>query len=228
MPHDYNRSVESPVSLLDTPDVFIRRLKEALARPLPGVAAQNDMAPLLRQPGPQPTDHPRQSAVLELLHLSPAGMSLIFTARPEHLKHHGGQISFPGGGAEEVDATYMDTALREAEEELGIETQRVVILGKLTPLFIAPSHNLVHPYVGWLPHLPPLHPDPVEVDSVLTVPLTQLLDPDTIGTYAWRRNGQGLTAPAYCVGQAAIWGATAMMLSELLVVIRRLLSDTSS
>ncbi len=210
--------------LLDTPDVFIRHLKQALQQPLPGSAAQNEMAPALRQSQPRPTDHPRQSAVLELLHLTPQGISLIFTVRPVYLKHHGGQVSFPGGGFETVDATYADTALRETEEELGIGTRDVKILGKLTPLFIAPSQNLVHPYVGWLPHLPPLHPDPVEVASVVTVPLVRLLDSSTVSVYHWRRDGQELTAPSYRVGETSIWGATAMMLSELLVVIRRLIS----
>ena len=124
------------------------------------------------------------------------------------------------------DASFADAARRETEEELGIDTSSVEILGEMTTLFIAPSQNIVHPYVGWMPNLPPLNPDPTEVASVMTVPLHVLLEPDTIGVHHWRRDGQVLTAPSYRVEHASIWGATAMMLSELLEVIRGMASGT--
>jgi hypothetical protein len=151
------------------------------------------------------------------------------------LRHHGGQISFPGGGVEPKDDSYAQAALREAEEELGIETEDVEILGEMTSLFIAPSRNLVHPYVGYLARLPPLHPDPAEVAGVLTMPVVELLNPEQVGVHYWHRNGQRLTAPCYLIEGAGIskypsesalwqgtciWGATAMMLGELMEVIR--------
>jgi 8-oxo-dGTP pyrophosphatase MutT (NUDIX family) len=180
------------------------------------------MAPPMRQTQPGPGDRPRSSAVLALLHTTPHGLALIFTLRPTSLHHHGGQISFPGGGAEPSDLTYADAALRETEEELGISTHDIRILGEMTPLFIAPSQNIVHHFVGWLPVLPPLNPDPVEVDSVLQVSLNDLLDPRSLDTHHWSRNGTVLSAPCYRVGETCIWGATAMMLNELLEIIRRL------
>lgn len=197
------------------------------------------MASSMRADAPLPSrevhGNPRQSAVLALLHEVTQGPALIFTLRPTTLTHHAGQISFPGGGFEPGDENLATTALRETEEELGISTHEVEILGKISPLYIAPSQNLVHPYVGWLAELPTFDPNPVEVAGVLSIPLTHLLDPDTLGIHYWRRNGQQLTAPCFLInGQdvikypqhqelwrnACIWGATAMMLNELLQIVK--------
>ncbi len=218
----YNRCVESPTSHISNLELLILQLQRALRDPLPGAAAQMKMAPAMRQSHPGPEDQPRPSAVLALLHTTPHGLALIFTLRPASLRHHGGQISFPGGGAEPSDLTYADAALRETGEELGISTRDIKILGEMTPLFIAPSQNIVHHFVGWLPVLPPLNPNPVEVDSVLQVPLNTLLDPRSLDTHYWPRDSILLSAPCYRVGETCIWGATAMMLNELLEIFRRL------
>jgi 8-oxo-dGTP pyrophosphatase MutT (NUDIX family) len=182
------------------------------------------MSPPQRQESPSPTDVPRQSAVLALLcgsrHVNPCHMEVVFTRRQDSLRHHGGQISFPGGGLEAGDPSLLHTALRETREELGICTGYIKVLGELTPLFIAPSRNYVHPFVGWLPEMPAASPNPAEVAEVLLLPLHELLSPDALGIYHWQRNGQELTTPCYRVGDLIIWGATAMMLSELLTVIR--------
>lgn len=220
MPQGYNQSVESPVKHMCRPPEFVAALEIALRNHLPGSEAHHRMAPLDRQFEPRPTDHPRRSAVLALLHSTQDGLALIFTLRQAWLHHHGGQISFPGGGLEPQDKTYKDAALRETTEELGIATGEVQILGMMTPLFIAPSQNLVVPVVGWISMLPPLEPNSAEVAEVLDVPLSHLLDPTTLGEYHWRRNGQEHTTPCFTVGQTCIWGATAMMLNELLEVIR--------
>jgi 8-oxo-dGTP pyrophosphatase MutT (NUDIX family) len=213
---------------------FIERLSKALRAPLPGRSAQDLMAPPQRQTDPGPADQPRQSAVLALLCAStqerlpatartPVHWRIVFTERQNSLRHHGGQISFPGGGCDAGDASLLHTALRETQEELGIPIEDIAILGKLTPLFIAPSQNLVHPYVGWLSELPPISPNPAEVAAVLTLPLSVLLAPEAQGTYQWQRDGEALTAPCYCVRDVVIWGATAMMLSELLAIIQGVL-----
>ena len=178
------------------------------------------MAPLGRTTQPGPNDTPRHSAVLALLHRTSESLALVFTRRNAALRHHGGQISFPGGGVEPQDGSHADAALRETEEELGFSTGEVRLLGQMTPLFIAPSQNLVAPFVGWIPELPPLQPDPIEVDEVLTVSVPHLLDRGALGQHVWHRNERELTAPCYQVGQSCIWGATAMMLSELLDIIR--------
>jgi 8-oxo-dGTP pyrophosphatase MutT (NUDIX family) len=184
------------------------------------VEAQMQMAPEGRKSLAPPDPSARQSAVLALIHLNDDALSLPFTLRPTRLGHHGGEISLPGGGFEPRDETLTDTALRETMEELGIMTSGVTVLGKLTPLYIAPSVNMVHPYIGWLPELPPLDPDPREVDAVLNVPLARLLDRDNLDVHHWSHHGERRSAPCYRTGRACIWGATAMILSELLAVIR--------
>ncbi len=200
------------------------------------------MAPPLRQTKPGPTDQPRQSAVLALLctslHESPppgecrdkhrrSDVRVIFTRRQAHLRHHAGQISFPGGRYEGNDPSLLHTALRETQEELGIAPERIQILGQLTPLFIAPSQNHVYPFVGWLSDRTQVKPNPAEVAEVVPLPLSALLASSAVGTYHWRRNGEELTAPCYRIGETVIWGATAMMLSELLEVVRNAIASTS-
>lgn len=163
----------------------------------------------------------RKSAVLALLHPSPAGLAVLYTLRPSRLAHHGGQVSFPGGGMEEGDASLVHTALRETAEELGMATTDVQMLGSLTTLFIESSRNLVHPFVGWIPALPPLNPDPGEVAEVLSVTLRTLADPATVATCVREINGQPRSFPSFYIPPHHIWGATAMMTSELLAVVRQ-------
>lgn len=205
--------------LMDRPEKFIRALELALTQPLPGRVAHQRMACAQRQWMPSAGVRPRQSAVLVLFYPSRAGMALLFTLRPSRLTHHGGQVSFPGGGREAEDASLMQTALRETSEELGIVTENVRVLGRMTSLYIPSSQNMVHPFVGWIPRLPALHPDAWEVEEVLSVSLRTLLDPATLDTYVWRNNGRALTVPSYRTANVHIWGATAMMVSELLDVI---------
>lgn len=209
-------------SVLDQPEAFVRLLEVALKQsPLPGVAAQRKMSSANRIWTPDVGEKPRQSAVLALLHPSPEGVALLFTLRPSRLAHHGGQVSFPGGGKEDGDATLAQTALRETQEELGLNAAEVRILGQITSLYIASSRNMVHPFVGWMPRLPSLHPDAQEVAEVLTVTLRTLLDPATVGTCVREANGQTQTFPSYHIAPHHIWGATAMMTSELLEIVGR-------
>ncbi len=186
------------------------------------------MAPPLSQEAPLSSAPARQSAVLALLHPVEGGIALYFTERPITLRHHGGQVSFPGGGKEAGDKTLEKTALRETEEELGFPTSGVDILGRMTPLFVAPSHNLVHPFVGWLPARPALRPDPTEVAKVLDVPIAVLLDPNTQSTYQCQSGEQPIDVPCYLIDHTPIWGATAMILRELLEIVQTLPSPEAS
>jgi 8-oxo-dGTP pyrophosphatase MutT (NUDIX family) len=216
-------------SILDQPDTFIRLLAAALTQsPLPGMAAQKKMSSANRPWMPEAGEIPRQSAVLALLHPSPEGVMLLFTLRPSRLAHHGGQVSFPGGGKEDSDVTLAQTALRETQEELGLNTAEVRILGQMTSLYIASSRNMVHPFVGWMPRLPSLHPDSQEVAEVLIVPLRTLLDPTTTDTCVREANGRTQTFPSYHIAPHHIWGATAMMTSELLEIVGRILATNAT
>ena len=215
-------------NILDQPERFVQRLAAWLAQgPLPGVEAQRKMSSAERRWTPEPDELPtlRQSAVLALLHPSPTELSVLYTLRPSRLAHHGGQVSFPGGGKEAGDPSLAHTALRETAEELGITTADVRILGPLTTLFIESSRNLVHPFVGWIPSLPPLNPDVREVAEVLSVTLQILWDPATVTTCVREVNGGPRTFPSFYIPPHYVWGATAMMTSELLAIAAQILRE---
>lgn len=137
---------------------------------------------------------------------------------------HSGQVSFPGGGVEEQDADIVATALREAQEEVGIQPEDVTVLGKLTSLYIPVSNSLVKPIVGYSDRMPDYEIDPEEVQSVIEAPLSKLLDADYIKTTNIKiKKGVTLSdIPYYDVNGHIVWGATAMMLSELLEVVEGL------
>src|SRR5688572_2919337 len=143
-----------------------------------------------------------------------SGLSVIFTQRTSHLKAHSGQVSFPGGRAEPSDPTPEFTALREANEEIGLQMERVEVLARL-PEYLTRTGFRVTPVVGLI--TPPLDlvPDPREVEEVFEVPLAYLLDP---GNHAREtRELQGRTVGYYVVRYESrtIWGATAGMLMSL-------------
>jgi 8-oxo-dGTP pyrophosphatase MutT (NUDIX family) len=211
-----NNGVSNPL------EDFMHCLAERLAQgALPGVEAQRRMSSTERRWAPEAAELPtvRQSAVLALLHPSPAGLAVLYTLRPSRLAHHGGQVSFPGGGREAGDLTLAHTALRETAEELGIAVTDVQILGQMTTLFIESSRNLVHPFVGWTPALPPLNPDHLEVAEVLSVTLRVLQNPATVTTCVREANKELRTFPSFYISPHYIWGATAMMTSELLAIV---------
>lgn len=174
---------------------------------------------------PHDTAAPRTSAVLIPIAKIETRLMLLFTVRRDDLEHHGGEVSFPGGAVEAGDSSCADTALREAQEEVQLAPQYVEVLGELTPLYVPPTHYLVHPVIGWIPHLPPLAVNQQEVARILKVPFDYLLDPQMLRQERWHRGGQTMTVPFYQVEEWPIWGATAMMLNELLVLTRRILKD---
>ena len=133
---------------------------------------------------------------------------------------HGGQIGLPGGGFEPGDSFPVATALREAEEEIALPPTSVQVPGALTPLYIPPSNFCVHPFVGRATSVPDLHPTDEEVGQVLQVPLALLLDPATQQTEMRRLDDTDIEVPYYAVAGHTVWGATAMMIAELLAVFR--------
>ncbi|SHK16868.1 NUDIX hydrolase [Rhodothermus profundi] len=200
----------------------IARLRQRLAGPLPGIAAHLQMAPAYRQSPDQlrVEGKPcREAGVLALLFPEQDDPYLLLVARPAHLKDHGGQIGFPGGRREQGE-TLQETALREAYEELGLPPERIDVLGALTPLYIPVSNYCVHPFVGCIASLPELRPCPEEVEAVLRIPLTALLDPTNRRRERWMIRGQAVMVPFFAIQHYRIWGATAMMLAELLALLR--------
>jgi 8-oxo-dGTP pyrophosphatase MutT (NUDIX family) len=160
----------------------------------------------------------KPAAVLLLVVNHPGAPSVVFTQRTDHLADHAGQISFPGGRRDDADRTPERTALREAEEEIGIPSDRVEILGRL-PEYRTSTGYSVTPVVGWAE--PPLayRPDPREVADVFEVPLAFLLDPANYRQESAFYRGRLRKYWATPYGERFIWGATAGML----VTFQRLL-----
>ena len=200
------------------------QLLNALKASKPGQKAQLLMAPDFREEELLQRDNKlasKKSAVLVLFNPFSDELSLIITKRSSRLKVHRGQVSFPGGRADKADKNPIETALRETEEEIGIPRQSIEIIGQLTNLFIPPTNFDVVPVVGFLKTVPNYNCNPDEVEQVLEVPITKLSDSSNIKQKVFYTSSSGIDrkAPYYDVMGLEIWGATAMILSELLVCI---------
>jgi 8-oxo-dGTP pyrophosphatase MutT (NUDIX family) len=203
---------------------IVLRLKNALNKPLPGIEAQYMMAPSNRGRFPIETLDAAtitQGAVLILLFVNEKNVFFPLIERVSYEGPHGGQISLPGGKKDPQDVSLEDTALRECYEEIGIEHE-IEILGKLTNLYIPVSKFLVEPYVAaCYIRDPKFIPHQREVKQVITMSLDELLSDScgTIGTVTYG-NGMSLKCPYYLVQEKQVWGATAMVLSELREVLK--------
>ncbi len=204
---------------------LVEKLKVRLTEPLPGLQAQLTMSSttrireLMRYTIP---DHAVPSSVLVLLYPVENEAYTVFIRRPKYDGIHSGQISLPGGKAEENDADPAMTALREAREEIGIIPEHVTILGKLTDLYIPPSNFLVSPYIGYTQARPEFSIDLQEVEEVIEVRVDDLLSGDHLQVVDIRvRDEIQVTAPAWVIDRQIIWGATAMMLAEFCEIVRK-------
>jgi 8-oxo-dGTP pyrophosphatase MutT (NUDIX family) len=205
----------------------IEEIRQALARPLPGRAAQIKMAP---EPSDgqdrwQNVDDYREAGVLLLLY--PDGpdvqseLNTVLTRRTEYPGVHSGQISLPGGRREGSEML-QTTALREAEEEIGIWPESIEVIGRLSSLYTPPSNFCIHPFVAFNPVRPDFRPDPKEVAELIEVPLGLLLNPATRQEEIWRFQNIGQRrVPFFDVFGHQVWGATAMILSEFLELLSK-------
>jgi len=162
------------------------------------------------------------SGVMILFFPSQEGVHIILIQRPDYQGVHGGQIGFPGGKMEAGDATILETALRETQEEIGIQSESIEVVGKLSPLYIHPSNFLVHSFTGLLHAKPCFKPDLHEVTEVLSFPLEGFFSENVIQDAAFNTStGFRVSSPCYHIYGYRVWGATAMIISELLEVLRR-------
>lgn len=167
----------------------------------------------------RPNEKARRSAVLILFYPYRGEIYLPLILRPIYDGVHAGQMAFPGGRMERTDENLIRTALREAQEEIGIRVTDVQVLGQLTELYIPPSNFFVQPVVGVMKHRPDFYPDPREVEEVVEVPLATFLDETIVGDTQIEVRGVLIDAPFFQIQNHKVWGATAMMISELLAVI---------
>jgi 8-oxo-dGTP pyrophosphatase MutT (NUDIX family) len=156
-----------------------------------------------------------------LLYPHEATWHVPLTLRPAHLAAHAGQVSLPGGAVEPGETTAA-AAVREFHEELGDDGQPIDLLGALSPLYVQASNYLVTPWVAAAAARPRLTPNPAEVEEVLEVPLSHLFDPAHFGSHLRQHQGRSYSAPHFLFQSHRIWGATCMILGELVTVLEEL------
>ncbi|MFN2173905.1 MAG: NUDIX hydrolase [Candidatus Promineifilaceae bacterium] len=172
---------------------------------------------------------PRYGGVLLLLYCKDKNMHIVLTRRRDDLTSHAGQISFPGGRNEPMESL-LETALRETEEEVGVPSVKLEVLGALSPIYIPPSDFEVHPYVAWFQNgkRPVFKASIGEVAEIIEAPLAALLDPASRAEETRDFGNFQVAVPFFTVQDHKVWGATAVMLSEFIERLRKILALNSS
>jgi 8-oxo-dGTP pyrophosphatase MutT (NUDIX family) len=203
---------------------FPELLKNELLKGLPGTEVQWQMASsdrMVRNFPRTPGKDARAASVLILLFPYKGSVFTVFMQRPDYNGVHGGQISFPGGKQEPSDKNAIQTAVREAQEETGINPDEITVLGTLTPLFIPVSNILVTPVVAWINKKPLFSHQVDEVEFLFDADIKRFYDRDIVKTKPVKLGSEILEVKYYDYEGHMIWGATAMILHELLALLRR-------
>jgi 8-oxo-dGTP pyrophosphatase MutT (NUDIX family) len=202
------------------------RLREALSRPLDEWReVYEGFSPVDLESGerrprvPPPGADTRRAAVLVPIIVESEDARIVYTVRKDDLADHAGQISFPGGSIEARDTSLLETALREAEEEIDLRPELIEVVGELEEMYIPPSNFRVSPFVGLLPPEAEMVLAPDEVEEIFTVPLKTLTAHETFRKVLWRREGRDYKVPVFAIEgpvRRNIWGATAAITAALL------------
>ncbi len=197
-------------------------LTDRLQKPLPGSLAHEPMRATPVGPIRPQFEHktpPKPGSVLILLYEEDGVVKFPLTKRPDYLGAHGGQVSLPGG-KKEKDETEIETALREGEEEVGIQRSGVKVIGRLSDFFVIPSNFLIAPIVGYLETVPEFIPQQSEVERILKGSLAQIISDDAIHEKEiLAAKMYPMLAPHFLIDSEIVWGATAMMLNELRMIL---------
>ncbi len=201
--------------------IFIKFLELSLKKPLPGINAQLLIAPKINvnQTLKNNKEHAKKSSILILIYPDAGEIMTVLIQRPKYHGVHSGQISFPGGKFEKCDKNIIQTALREANEEIGINISEVEILGNLSELYIPPSNFIVTPVVAYTNIKPEFKIDKKEVVETIEIKLSELQNKNTVQKKTIEVRGTKMEVPCYFIQEKIIWGATAMIISELLKLL---------
>ena len=197
-----------------------QQLRERLEQGLPGHAAQRSAAPQLtygRHRGP-PLAGMRPAAVLVLVCPSEQGWLVPMIVRPETMAQHAGQTCFPGG-AQEQDESLEQCALREAMEEIAIDPESVSIIGRMTTVHVFASNFIVTPLLASASDWPSLTANPAEVKRVIRVSLSEVRRPENWGNHLIQRGGLSFSTPHVTAEGEKVWGASCMILAELIALV---------
>ncbi len=171
----------------------------------------------------KPRADARRAAVLMLLYPREDQVYLPLIVRPIYDGVHSGQIALPGGKVEKEDRSLVHTALRETKEEIGVDVAEGQVLGVLSELYIPPSNMLVTPVLAYTQVPPNYTLEPTEVAEVLDFPLSAFQQSSNQTTVLVEvANGRSLEAPCFLIEERVIWGATAMMMSELVAIVNQI------
>jgi len=195
---------------------------------LPASEAHFKMAPLERidflKNLDMENENPRIAAVMMLLYPKNEKTHLVLILRNSYKGVHSSQIAFPGGKQESKDISFEATALRETYEEIGVPPDKMEVLMPFTQLFIPPSNFIVYPFLGICREEIIFIPNSNEVANIIELPLSDFLsDEIVISTEMATSFGERVTMPAFKIEEHIVWGATAMMLSELKEVLNKVL-----
>jgi 8-oxo-dGTP pyrophosphatase MutT (NUDIX family) len=208
---------------------FLRYVPKLIEARLPAFDAHLKMAPLERLESLRNSNvesgKPRIAAVMMLFYPKNDTTHLVLIVRNSYTGVHSAQIAFPGGKYELEDENFAQTALRETHEEVGIHPDKIEILKSFTALYIPPSNFMVHPFLGISKEELIFIPQPSEVANIIELPLSVFLDDMlVVNTNLSTSYADNITIPAFKIEEHIVWGATAMMLSELKEVLKAVIS----
>lgn len=208
---------------------FLNRSPKLRKINLPGEEAHYKLAPMLRLQELEGLDieqkKPKQAAVMAVFYPDKQEETrFVLILRKSYKGVHSNQVGFPGGRVEEEDLTLMHTALRETEEEVGIPREEVTVLRELTRLYIPPSNFWVQPYLGLMKRTPMLVPQEEEVEAVLEIDIDEFLSESCLTRQTLSTSyATNIEVPAFLLNGHVVWGATAMMLSEMKDILKQML-----
>jgi len=204
-------------------ETYINKLDIALSGKLPGKEAQMLMSPSdrgerFRSFAEQ--ENAKNSAILILLYPKNGEAHTVFIQRNTYNGHHSGQIAMPGGKSEQGDKDHTATALREAQEEIGIISNDVKVIGSLSKLYIPVSNINVYPIVGYIDYEPDIKVEPDEVQQALPFAISRLIDKNTVQSEILKIKEFEINAPYYNINGHHLWGATAMIMAEFVEIVK--------